>query len=162
MNQVTFASMAYMGKEKTTRRERFLSEMERVIPWRRIEQLIEPVYPDIGNGRQPIGLNRMLRIYFMQQWFQLSDPGMEDALYDSESMRRFAHIELGTDAVPDESTILKFRHLLEEHDLTAKLFSEVQVYLEGHGLMLKEGTIVDATIIKEPLNKSRCFAGDYC
>lgn len=86
----------------------------------------------------------------MQQWFQLSDPGMEDALYDSESMRRFAHIELGTDAVPDESTVLKFRHLLEEHDLTAKLFSEVQVYLEGYGLMLKEGTIVDATSINAP------------
>jgi IS5 family transposase len=97
-----------------------------------------------------MGLNRMLRIYFMQQWFQLSDPGMEDALYDSESMRRFAHIELGTDSVPDESTILNFRHLLEEHDLTAKLFSEVQGYLEGHGLMLKEGTIVDATIIDAP------------
>jgi transposase, IS5 family len=150
MNQVTFASMAYLGKKKITRREKFLSEMERVIPWHRLERLIEPAYPDIGNGRQPMGLSRMLRIYLMQQWFQLSDPGMEDALYDSESMRRFAQIELGLDAIPDETTILNFRHLLEEHDLTAELFSEVQAYLEGHGLMLREGTIVDATIIDAP------------
>lgn len=150
MGQITFASMAYLGKKKVTRREKFLQEMERVLPWSRLEQLIEPVYPDIGNGRPPIGLRRMLRIYLMQQWFQLSDPAVEDALYDSESMRRFAHIELGVDAVPDETTILNFRHLLEKHDLTAGIFSQIQAYLAEHGLLLRQGSIVDATIIDAP------------
>src|SRR3982751_6272294 len=150
MNQKTFSSLAYDSKKKITRREKFLGEMDGVIPWKRLEALIEPVYPDVGTGRPPIGLSRMLRIYFMQQWFQLSDPGMEDSLYDSESMRRFARIELGEDAIPDETTICKFRHLLEEHELTKRIFTEVRGYLDGKGLILREGTIVDATIITAP------------
>lgn len=150
MSQITFASMVYTSKKKVTRRERFLGEMERVVPWRDLERIIDPVYPDIGNGRPPIGLSRMLRIYFMQQWFQLSDEAMEDALYDSESMRRFAGIELGRDPVPDATTILKFRHLLEQHDMMRGIFAEVQTHLKNQGLMVREGTIVDATIIDAP------------
>ena len=150
MSQQSFASLAYNQKKKTTRRERFLGEMEQVVPWKRLEAVVRSVYPDLGNGRPPIGLSKMVRIYCMQQWFQLSDPGMEDALYDMESMRRFAGIELGTDPVPDETTICRFRHLLEVHDLTSKLFSEVRTYLEQHGLLMREGTIVDATLIAAP------------
>ena len=111
MKQTTFASAAWDRKGKVTRRERFLAEMDAVMPWRLIA-LIEPHYPKAGNGTQPMPMERMLRIYFMQQWFNLSDPAMEDALYDSESMRRFAGIELVEDAIPDETTILRFRHLL--------------------------------------------------
>src|SRR5680860_640844 len=130
MKQTTFAGLAYGTKKKRTRREQFLSEMDTVIPWRR-----------------PLGLERMLRIYFMQQWFNLSDPSAEDALYDSESMRRFAGLELGEDAVPDESSIWGFRQLLERHGLTERLFGEVRALLEERRLLLKAGTIVDATII---------------
>jgi len=147
MSQLTFASLAYQQKKKVTRREIFLSEMSSVVPWSELESLISPFYPDLGNGRPPIGLSRMLRIYFMQQWFNLSDPAMEDSLYDSESMRRFAGIELGRDAVPDETTILKFRHLLEKHDCTKALFEQVREHLTEKGLIVREGTIVDATII---------------
>jgi transposase, IS5 family len=150
LKQTTFASVAYDRKGKVTRRERFLSEMEQVIPWSRMLLLIEPHYPKAGNGTQPMPMERMLRIYFMQQWFNLSDPAMEDSLYDSESMRRFAQIELIDDAVPDESTILRFRHLLEQHKLTEQLFGLVRGLLESKRLMLKSGTIVDATIIDAP------------
>jgi len=150
MKQTTFASAAYDRKGKVTRRERFLSEMDQVIPWGSILGLIEPHYPKAGNGTQPLPMQRMLRIYFMQQWFNLSDPGMEDSLYDSESMRRFAQIELIDDAVPDESTILRFRHLLEQHKLTEKIFGLVRGLLEQKRLLLKSGTIVDATIIDAP------------
>ena len=114
-DQRTFASMAWRAKGKRTRRERFLAEMDAVIPWPGLLQLIEPHYPKAGNGRQPLGLEKMLRIYFLPQWFNLSDPQAEDAIYDSESMRRFARVELGDDVVPDETTILRFRHLLEQH-----------------------------------------------
>src|SRR5581483_4259861 len=114
MKQTTFSSLAWNGKKKTTRREAFLAEMEPVIPWQRFIKLIEPVYPKAGAGGQPHPLERMLRIHFMQIWFNLSDPQAEDSLYDIESMRRFAGIELEADAIPDESTILRFRHLLEE------------------------------------------------
>ena len=110
---------------KVTRRERFLAEMDAVIPWAPLLALIEPHYPKAGAGRQPLGLEKMLRIYFLQQWFNLSDPQAEDAIYDSESMRRFARVELGDDVVPDETTILRFRHLLEKHGLTAKIFEEI-------------------------------------
>ncbi len=150
MSQQTFASLAYNAKKKTTRREKFLGEMERVVPWRRLEAVVSPRYPDLGNGRPPIGLSRMLRIYFMQQWFNLADEAMEDALYDSESMRRFAEIELGRDPVPDATTMLRFRHLLEQHHLTQRLLSEVNSHLKDVGLLLREGTIVDATIIDAP------------
>jgi len=150
MKQRTFASAAWDGKGKVTRRERFLSEMDAVIPWSGILALIEPHYPKAGNGTQPMPMERMLRIYFMQQWFNLSDPAAEDALYDSESMRRFAGIELVDDAVPDESTILRFRHLLERHQLTEQIFALVRGLLEQKRLLLKSGTIVDATIIEAP------------
>ncbi len=150
MKQTTFASAAWEKKGKVTRRERFLAEMDQVIPWEQILGLIEPHYPKAGNGTQPLPMQPMLRIYFMQQWFNLSDPAMEDALYDSESMRRFAGIELIDDAIPDESTILRFRHLLERHQLTQKLFELVRSLLEQKRLLLKSGTIVDATIIDAP------------
>jgi IS5 family transposase len=150
MKNVTFASLAYENKKKKTRREKFLEEMDRVIPWGEIIPIISPHYPRIGNGRQPMPLARMLRIYFMQQWYGLSDPAMEDSLYDIESMRRFAGIDLEVDVVPDETTILNFRHLLEKHTLTKKLFEKTKHYLTEKGLLLREGTIVDATIINAP------------
>ena len=149
-DQRTFASVAWNQKGKVTRRERFLAEMEAVIPWERLIALIEPHYPKAGNGRQPLGVEKMLRIYFMQQWFNLSDPEAEDAIYDSESMRRFARVELGDDVVPDETTILRFRHLLEKHRLTEVIFEAVKDLLAERRLMLKSGTIVDATIISAP------------
>ncbi len=150
MKQTTFASMSWAAKGRTTRRERFLAEMNAVMPWARLSALIEPHYPKAGKGRPPLGLERMLRVYFMQQWFNLSDPQAEDALYDIEPMRRFAGIELAEDTIPDETTILRFRHLLEEHRLTEAIFAEVRSLLEGRGLLLRSGTIVDATIIAAP------------
>ncbi len=148
--QQTFASAAWCRKGKVTRRERFLAEMDAVIPWPRLLQLIEPHYHRGKTGRQPHDLERMLRIYFLQQWFNLSDPQAEDAIYDSESMRRFARVELGEDKVPDESTILRFRHLLEKHRLTEGIFEAVKDLLTEHRLLLRAGTIVDATIIAAP------------
>ena len=148
--QRTFASLAWSTKGKVTRRERFLAEMNTVIPWARLLKLIEPHYPKGGSGGQPKGLEKMLRIYFVQQWFDLSDPAAEDAIYDSESIRRFVGVELGDDDVPDESTILRFRHLLEKHDLTQAMFTEVRELLEEKRLLVKSGTIVDATIISTP------------
>jgi IS5 family transposase len=148
--QRTFASLAWGEKGKVTRRERFLAEMDAVIPWARLLKLIEPHYPKAGKGRHPHDMERMLRIYFLQQWFDLSDPGAEDAIYDIEPMRRFAGVELGEDTIPDETTILRFRHLLERHDLTEAMFAEILELLEERGLLLKQGTIVDATIIHAP------------
>lgn len=150
MKQTTFASLAWNAKGRTTRRERFLAEMNAVVPWDRLTALIRPHYPKGGPGRPPMPLERMLRIYFMQQWFNLSDPQAEDSLYDIEPMRRFAGIELAEDAIPDETTILHFRHLLERHQLTEKVFAEVRSLLEEKRLLLKSGTIVDATIISAP------------
>lgn len=149
-DQSTFAGLAWKDKGKVTRRERFLAEMNAVIPWSRLLDLIEPHYPKAGRGRQPVGLEKMLRIYFLQNWFNLSDPQAEDSIYDSESMRRFAGVELGDDVIPDESTILRFRHLLEKHELTAAIFGEVNRLLEERRLLLKSGTIMDATIIAAP------------
>jgi hypothetical protein len=121
MKQATFASLSYAAKKKRTKRELFLDEMDAVVPWPALEAVIEPYYPKAGKrGGQPKPLGAMLRIYFMQNWFGLSDPGMEDALYEIESMRRFAGLELMEDALPDETTILNFRHLLEKHQLTAQ------------------------------------------
>jgi IS5 family transposase len=150
MKNLSFASLAYDTKKKKTRREKFLQEMDKVIPWKDLIGIIEELYPKAGNGRQPMPLEMMLRIYFMQQWYALSDPAMEDALYDIESMRRFAGIDIAADAVPDETTILHFRHLLEKHELTRKIFEKTQRYLTEKGLLLREGTIVDATIINAP------------
>jgi transposase, IS5 family len=150
MQQTTFASMAWQSKGKITRRERFLAEMDAVIPWGPLVSLIEPHYPKAGNGTQPKPLEQMLRIYFMQNWFNLSDPQAEDSLYDIESMRRFAGIELHGHDIPDESTILRFRHLLEQHRLTEQIFAQIRSLLEEKRLLLKSGTIVDATIIAAP------------
>jgi transposase, IS5 family len=157
-NQRTFASMAWQGKGKVTRRERFLAEMDAVIPWTRLLGLIAPHYPKAGNGRQPLGMEKMLRIYFLQQWFNLSDPQAEDAIYDSESMRRFARVELGDEVVPDESTILRFRHLLERHGLTQAIFDSITGLLEERRLLLRSGTIVDATIIAAPSSTKNASA----
>jgi IS5 family transposase len=148
--QRTFASEAWSRKGKVTRRERFLAEMDAVIPWPRLVGLIEPHYPKAGAGRRPHDLERMLRIYFLQQWFNLSDPQAEDAIYDSESMRRFARVELGDDVIPDETTILRFRHLLEKHRLSERVFEEIKDLLSERRLLLRAGTIVDATIIAAP------------
>src|SRR5260370_36519889 len=148
--QGTFAGLAGSKRGKVTRREQFLAEMDRVIPWKQLLAVIEPYYPKAGKGRQPLGLEKMLRIYFLQQWFNLSDPQAEDAIYDSESMRRFAGVELSEDVVPDETTILRFRHLLEEHRLTEAIFAAVRDLLTAKRLLLQSGTIVDATIIAAP------------
>jgi hypothetical protein len=156
--QRTFASLAWNGKGKVTRRERFLAEMDAVIPWPRVLRLIEPHYRKAGQGRQPLGLEKMLRIYFLQQWFNLSDPQAEDAIYDSESTRRFARVELGDEVVPDESTILRFRHLLEQHGLTRAIFNSITGLLEERRLLLRSGTIVDATIIAAPSSTKNASA----
>lgn len=148
--QRTLAGEPWSAKTKVTRRERFLAEMNAVIPWSELRALIEPHYPKPGRGRPPMPLAWMLRIYFLQQWFTLSDPAAEEALYDSEAMRRFVGVELGDDAFPDETTILHFRHLLERHSLTAQLFATVRGLLSARGLLLTAGTIVDATILHAP------------
>ncbi|ATE61955.1 IS5 family transposase [Thauera sinica] len=151
MKQTTFASLAFDRKKKQTRRERFLAEMETVVPWAALLAVIEPHYPTTGRrGRAPMPLATMLRIYFLQQWYALSDPAMKDALYEIESMRRFAGLDLSDDAMPDETTILKFRHLLEKHGLSAQMMNIINDTLEQRGLLLKGGTMVDATIIHAP------------
>ena len=158
MKQLTLAAVGFERYAKTTRRAAFLAEMERVVPWSALCAVIEPFYPKPGNGRPPIGVERMLRIYFLQQWFNLSDPQAEDAIYDSESMRRFARVELGDEVVPDESTILRFRHLLEQHGLTHGIFDAVADLLEARRLLLRSGTIVDATIIAAPSSTKNASA----
>lgn len=150
MDQLSFSDAEYGGKRKQTRREKFLAEMEQVVPWIRLERLIEPNYPKAGNGRQPYPLATLLRIHFLQQWYGLSDPAAEDALYEITSMRQFSKLSLTHNHIPDESTILQSRHLLEKHKLTEDLFSEVNAYLQEKGLMLRRGTLVDATIIDAP------------
>jgi IS5 family transposase len=139
-------------KKKQTRREKFLAEMEAVVPWTRLLALIEPHYPKAGpkGGRPPMPLETMLRVYFLQHWYALSDPMAEETLYDSEAMRQFAGIELGDDRIPDETTILNFRHLLEKYQLTEQLFAEVNRHLADQGITLRSGTLVDATIIDAP------------
>jgi IS5 family transposase len=153
MKQQTLAMAADQGFErhrKPTRRDAFLETMNRVVPWDALCAVIEPHYPKKGNGRPPIGLERMLRIHFLQHWFNLADLACEEALYDSASLRRFAGIDLGSAPVPDATTMLKFRHLLEQHKLAERLFAEVGRVLQGSGMALKTGTIVDATIIAAP------------
>jgi IS5 family transposase len=151
MQQMTLASQSSFEKyARKSRREEFLSVMGAVVPWRELEALIEPHYPKAGNGRQPVGLAIMLRVYFLQQWFNLSDPGAEDALYESPVLRRFAGVDLGRAAAPDETTILRFRRLLEEHALCGQILDTVNHYLASRGLRIATGTIVDATIINAP------------
>ncbi len=151
MRQMTLASQASFEKyARKSRREEFLSVMSVVVPWCDLEALIEPYYPKAGNGRQPVGLSIMLRVYFLQQWFNLSDPGAEDVLYESPVLRRFAGVDLGRAAAPDETTILRFRRLLEQHELCGQILDTVNHYLASRGLRIATGTIVDATIIAAP------------
>lgn len=151
MKQTSFASAEYASKKRQTRRERFLGEMNVVVPWARLEALIEPHYPKSGKvGRPPIGVPRMLRMYFLQQWYTLADEALEDALYDSQAMREFVGIDLGRENVPDATTLLKFRRLLEQHDLTSAILAEVNAHLTERGLLMRQGTVVDATIIAAP------------
>ena len=148
--QITFATSGFERYAKTTRRAAFLAEMEEIVPWARLCALIEPYYPKAGNGRPPLPLERMLRIHFLQHWFNLSDPAAEEALYESPSLRAFAGVDLGAEPAPDETTICRFRHLLEAHDLSARLFEDVLVHLEAKGVKIAAGTIVDATLIAAP------------
>jgi len=155
MKQMTLAAAAdstagFERFRKPTRRDAFLAEMQALVPWAELVALIEPHYPKPGNGRPPIGLERMLRIHLLQHWFNLADAACEEALYDSAALRAFAGIDLGREPVPDATTILKFRHLLECHDLGRALFAEVGRLLQQRGLKLSAGTIVDATIIAAP------------
>jgi len=148
--QISLANATFERFSKTTRRAAFLDEMDRIVPWKELCDVIRPHYPGGEIGRVPIDLERMIRIHFLQQWFNLSDPGAEEALYDSVSMRRFAGIDLGVARVPDETTICKFRHRLEKHQLGEQLFKRINAYLDKSGIKVRTGTIVDATIIHAP------------
>ena len=149
-NQTTFAHAEFAAKKKSTRRERFLARMDEVIPWAQLLEVVAPHYPKGARGRPPIGLERMLRVYFLQQWYALADEALEDALYDSQALQRFARIELEAEGVPDATTLLKFRRLLETHDLCKGLFTAINADLAARGLLLREGTLVDATLIAAP------------
>jgi len=149
-HQTSFAQAEFATKKKTTRREKFLARMEEVIPWPKLLAVIAPYYPKGERGRPPVGLERMLRVYFLQQWYGLADEALEDALYDSQALRSFARIDLSTDDVPDATTLLKFRRLLETHDLCQGLFAAINADLTARGLLLREGTLVDATLIAAP------------
>ena len=148
-HQLTFADSEFSSKRRQTRKERFLGRMDQLIPWSRLESVIAPHYPKAGNGRRPYPLSTMLRIHCMQQWYNMSDPAMEDALYEIASIRWFAKLSLDQ-AIPDHSTILKFRHLLERHNLSRHLFDQVNEWLSEAGVLLQEGTLLDATIIEAP------------
>jgi len=149
--QNSFSDASFEKYRKPTRKERFLNEMNDVIPWVDLAKTVEPFYPKPkGAGRRPIGIDRMLRIYCLQHWFQLSDPGAEEALYDSRAFRRFVDIDLGREPVPDETTILKFRHLMEQHNLGEAFLHCINDYLQDNGLKVERGTIVDASIINAP------------
>ena len=152
MKQISLTMTGYFDKGKITKREQFLAEMEQVLPWTRLFALIEPHYPkgSPAGGRPPLPLERMFRIYCLQQWYNLSDPGAEEALYDSMTMRQFAGVSTDADVIPDETSILNFRRLLEKHQLTERLLSEINTHLCERGLLVGKGTIVDATIIDAP------------
>jgi transposase, IS5 family len=149
MGQISFSDAEYAGKRKKTRREVFLEEMEVVVQWKALLGLIEPHYPVAGRGRRPYPLESMLRVHLMQNWFALSDPAMEEALYEIASLRGFAGLSLA-EPIPDETTILNFRHLLEANDLAEDILKAVNAHLARKGLLLKKGSIVDATIIAAP------------
>lgn len=148
-HQLSFADSEFNNKRRQTRKEKFLGRMENLIPWQRLESVIEPHYPKAGNGRRPYPLSTMLRIHCMQQWYSMSDPAMEDALYEIASMRLFAGLSLDG-AIPDHTTVMNFRHLLERHGLARKIFHEVSAWLSDAGVLVKEGTLLDATIIEAP------------
>jgi IS5 family transposase len=149
-HQPSFSQAEFADKKKITRREKFLARMEAVIPWPRLLAVIEPFYPKGQRGRPPIGLERMLRMYFLQQWYGLADEALEDALYDSQALRGFARMDLADEGVPDATTLLKFRRLLETHDLCQGLFTAINADLAARGLMMRAGTLVDATLIAAP------------
>ena len=154
--QSSFSALEYAAKKKVTRRDRFLGEIEAVTPWPALIAEVLPFYPKgEGRGRPPIGLERMLRMYIAQQCFGLSDEGTEDALYDSQAIRGFVGIDLNRESAPDATTLLKFRRLLEAHQLTERIFTAINVHLAVKGLMLKEGTVVDATIRVQDLVDER-------
>lgn len=151
MNQRSFASAEFSMKKKRTRREKFLAEMERIVPWARLLAVIEPLYPKSGRvGRPPVGAAKMLRMYCLQQWYGLADEALEDALYDSQALRDFVGVDLSRESVPDATTLLKFRRLLNDNDLTRALFEQINEHLREKGLLMRAGTIVDATIIAAP------------
>src|SRR2546428_12791331 len=151
MKQGTRAMRRGLGQyRRRTRRAIFLEEMEQVVPWRELYALVAPHYPQPGNGRPPVGVERMLRIYFLQQWFNLSDPAVEETLYDSVVMRQFVGIDLGCEPVPDETTGCKFRHLLEEHQLGEQMLGQVNLHLQAPGGRITTGPIVGATILHAP------------
>src|ERR1700692_2828892 len=148
MKQMTLAAAkGFEVHGRATRKAQFLARMEALVPWAQFCSVVEPHYPKAGNGRPPVGLERMLRMYFLQQWFNLSDPAVEEALYDSVVMRGFVGIDLGQEPVPDETTMCKFRHLLQEHGLGGEMLETVNLYLEGKGVRITTGTIVAATIM---------------
>ena len=149
-HQPSFSHAEFATKKKTTRREKFLARMETLVPWTKLLAVIEPFYPKGERGRPPVGLERMLRIYFLQQWYGLADEALEDALYDSQALQSFARIDLAAEGVPDATTLLKFRRLLETHDLCKCLFTAINADLTARGLLLREGTLVDATLIAAP------------
>ncbi|WP_218570682.1 IS5 family transposase [Klebsiella michiganensis] len=148
-HQLTFADSEFSSKRRQTRKEIFLSRMEQILPWQNMVEVIEPFYPKAGNGRRPYPLETMLRIHCMQHWYNLSDGAMEDALYEIASMRRFARLSLDS-ALPDRTTIMNFRHLLEQHQLARQLFKTINRWLAEAGVMMTQGTLVDATIIEAP------------
>lgn len=150
MKQGTFTDLEYGFRKKTTKREEFLETMDEIIPWDEWVGVIEPYYPKGKRGRPPMGIEKMLRMYLLQIWFNLSDPGTEDAIYDSYAMRKFTGIDFMTESVPDETTLCKFRHLLEEHGLNKLFFDAINRVMVQTGHMLKGGKIVDATIIGTP------------
>jgi transposase, IS5 family len=150
MKQLGLNDPGFVKHPKKTRKAQFLAEMNQVVPWSRLVALIEPYYPKPGNGRRPIPLETMLRIHFMQQWFAYSDPAMEEALHDIPLLREFAGLDATVEAIPDETTILKFRHLLERHGLAGALLEEINGLLGERGLILRKGTMVDATLIAAP------------
>lgn len=150
MKQLSFARLNYENKKVITKREIFLNEMEQTVPWKRLLCLIEPHYPKAGKGRRPNPMETMLRIYFLQQWYALSDPGAEEALYDMESMRQFVHLDLTSDTIPDESSILNFRRLIERHNLSLAIFEDINAYLVDKGIRISQGSMIDATIITAP------------
>jgi IS5 family transposase len=146
----SFSQAEFADTKKITRREKFLGRMEEIIPWAALWAVIEPFYPKGERGRPPLGLERMLRVYFLQQWHGLADEAIEDAIYDSQAMRGFARIDLAADGVPDATTLLKFRRLLEANDLCKGLFNAINTDLAQRGLMMREGTLVDATLLAAP------------
>ena len=156
MQQITFEDATYMNLSRQTRKQRFLEEMDKAVPWQKMMAVIKPYYPKEERGRRPFPSETMLRVHFMQQWFGLSDSGMEDELCDNVTLRVFAGMLAGV--APDETTVCKFRHLLETHKLSEQLFAVSQQHMDERGLLVKSGTIVDATIISAPTstkNKDR-------